>query len=368
MQTDAALIDQVISGDDDAFDELYRRHASAAWRLGQSVTGTAPETADAVSEAYARVFQALRAGRLDRAGDLRSYLLAATRIVALDGGGKGPVASDELPEQDEAALVARSFRALPERWRSILWLTEVEGVAIEDAAKLLGLSSGAAAQLAGRARAGLRERFLQAHARGTNAAGCRFTVDRLAAHAGGDLSRRDTSKVDEHLAGCADCTDRKAGLDDLGATLRRTALAMPLGLRDRSCSAVKAAMAAPLAPGPTVFPAGPGATARALAWSRTPPTWFQKAVAASSAAVLAVGVVSIGFHDVEDETTEAASDPIGPAESTTSGPVKIDLAGSVAPALTSAGAVGTALRDVDIPPARPSSDTAAEPSDGAAPA
>src|SRR5688572_19128515 len=158
MLTDAVLVDRVIAGFDDAFDELYRRHANAAWRLGQAVTGNSHDAADAVSEAFARVLQAVRAGRLEDGAAFRSYLLTATRNAALDGirrqSTTKPADNDDLDTADvtsatpadklagheDAALVAEAFRNLPERWRSVLWLTEVEGVATKDAADQLGLT------------------------------------------------------------------------------------------------------------------------------------------------------------------------------------------------------------------------------------
>ena len=64
MLTDAVLVERVIAGFDDAFDELYRRHATSAWRLAQAVTNNSHDAADAVSEAFARVLQAVRSGEL----------------------------------------------------------------------------------------------------------------------------------------------------------------------------------------------------------------------------------------------------------------------------------------------------------------
>src|SRR3954466_6770475 len=200
MLDDAFLVDGVIAGFEGDFEELYRRHASSAWRVAQAVTGNAHDAADAVAEAFARVFQAVKAGRLSDASAFRGYLLAATRNASLDvlrkAGKTRPTADDDLdvvpsdtpgPQaaidgKGDAAMIAEAFRNLPERWRSVLWLTEVEGVATKDVADQLGISAHGAAPLAGGARAGLRERFLQAHLRGTAAPDCRFTVDRLGAY------------------------------------------------------------------------------------------------------------------------------------------------------------------------------------------
>ena len=84
MLTDAVLVDRVVAGFEGDFEELYRRHASAAWRIAQAVTGNAHDAADAVAEAFARVFQAVKSGRLTDAGAFRAYLMTATRNASLD--------------------------------------------------------------------------------------------------------------------------------------------------------------------------------------------------------------------------------------------------------------------------------------------
>ncbi|HUF31999.1 MAG TPA: sigma-70 family RNA polymerase sigma factor, partial [Acidimicrobiales bacterium] len=311
MITDADLVDRVVAGFDGSFEELYKRHSPAAWRLAQSVTGNAHDAADAVSEAFAKVLLAVRAGRLDDSASFRSYLLSTTRNAALDGARRsartsptdqtallavaavGPSAAEHLSHGEDASLVAEAFRNLPERWRSVLWLTEVEGVTTKDAAVQLGISANGAAQLAVRARAGLRERFLQAHLRATTDPSCRFTVDRLGAYVGGGLSPRDLAKVDQHLAGCADCEARKAELEDLGPALHRIALPIPLVLGAVTAERVGTALAA--TPAAAVTPAavipGTSAAARAAELVRNPAPWMEKLVAASAAGVLALGAV-----------------------------------------------------------------------------
>lgn len=294
MLTDAELVDGVVAGYDDAFAELYERHSLAAWRLGQTVTGNPDDAADAVSEAFAKVLVAVRAGHLDKGGSFRSYLLTATRNAALDNIRKtsrtkptdqehlsevvstSPTPSEHLSHDEEAALVAEAFRNLPERWRSVLWLTEVEGVATKDAAQRLGLSPNGAAQLAVRARSGLRERFLQAHLRKTVDPQCRTTVDRLGAYVGGGLSPRDLAKVDQHLAGCPSCEVRRKELEDVGTCLRRAAVPVPLALVGGLGAAGS----------PMLFGLGAKLT-KAAAWAQE--AWVSKAAAAAAAGMIAVG-------------------------------------------------------------------------------
>jgi trimeric autotransporter adhesin len=245
---DADLAERAAGGDNSAFEELYRRHADAAWRVAHAVTQHRDDAADAVSDAFTRVLAALPAGRLREGGSFRAYLLTATRRAGIDQlrrrGRQQPgdesvfadrpsseTPTEKLMAATDSALVAAAFRGLPERWRSVLWLTEVEGVPAKEAAPLLGMSPNGVAQLAVRARNGLRERYLQAHLSTSEVATeCRFTVDHLGAYVAGALSPRDLAKVDQHLAGCAGCREREAELEDLGHRLRKIVLPLPIGL------------------------------------------------------------------------------------------------------------------------------------------
>jgi RNA polymerase sigma factor (sigma-70 family) len=325
MLSDAVLVERVVAGFDEAFDELYRRHAPAAWRLGQAVAGNGHDAADAVAEAFARVLQAVRAGRLADGSAFRPYLLAATRNAALDGlrrrsrthpddeldavAATAPTPADAASHTADAALVAEAFRNLPERWRSVLWLTEVEGVPTKDAADQLGLSPNGTAQLAVRARAGLRERYLQAHLKGDVRPACRFTVEHLGAYVGGAISPRDLAKVDQHLAGCATCTARREELEDLGTPLRHLALPIPLALGAISAERVHAVLTASSSSLPTGSLA-----ARAIQLAKEPTPFMRKAAGASAAGVLALGLLALPFAS-SDKGVKGLAAPDGTVQS-----------------------------------------------------
>lgn len=309
MLTDAVLVDRVVAGFEGEFEELYRRHASAAWRVAQAVTGNAHDAADAVAEAFARVFQAVKNGRLTDAAAFRAYLMTATRNASLDqlrrSGKARPTAEDDLdvlpadstgPQaaidgKGDAAMIAEAFRNLPERWRSVLWLTEVEGVATKDVAEQLGISANGAAQLAVRARAGLRERFLQAHLKQTTVPDCRFTVDRLGAYVGGGLAPRDIAKVDQHLAACASCQAKTDELEDVGSSLRRIVLPLPIALMGIAGARVHTALTASVTP----IAAAPSAGSRIMAAAKNPTPRLQRLVAGSAAGVFGVGMLAALF-------------------------------------------------------------------------
>lgn len=370
--TDASLVARATAGDLAAFGELYRRHVDAAWRVALAVTTNPDDAADAVSDAFTRVFQALPE-RLYAADHFLPYLLAAVRNAAIDvlrRGGRqqpseaaedrewpalnsGPV--DFLLADEDASMVARAFRSLPERWRSVLWLTEVEQIPARDAAMLLGVSPNGVAQLAVRARAGLRERYLQAHLRQNDVRlGCRHTVDRLGAYAAGGLAPRDVAKVDQHLAGCDPCRARLADLQDLAPSLRRSVLPLPAGLAalalarwELASSSTGAASASVAVTSGASAPAGVGATGSAgVAGTAAPAAGVGVgAVTASSslvasiasAALLVAGVVGAGA--IADRRS-ADPPPTSIAAPAATGSTSTSGAGARASAGAAAGASG----------------------------
>jgi RNA polymerase sigma factor (sigma-70 family) len=328
VRTDDELVTAAAGGNRTAFEELYRRHADAAWGVAMSVTRDRNDAADAVSDAFTRMFTAVETGRLVGV-PFRPYLLTATRNASIDilrrssrvdptdqiDDARVPRTREVTTPADavmlgaETALVAQAFADLPERWRSVLWLTEVEGMAPREAAEVLGLSANGAAQLAVRARAGLRERYLQAHVgAGTASNQCRFTLDRLGAYVGGALSARDLAKVDQHLAGCDDCRARRDELEEVGSTLRRAIVPIPLFLGAAVLGRWQLASASTSSTAATASPAASGATASTPAWG--PAT---KALAGACAALLTLGIVGVGLRADSDQVRTRVPDSLAAA-------------------------------------------------------
>jgi RNA polymerase sigma factor (sigma-70 family) len=236
---DAELISAVRGGDVDAYGDLFARHVDAARRLARQLTGPA-DADDLVSDAFTKVLLVLqRGGGPDLA--FRAYLLTAVRRLHVDkiraGSRLRPVDDltpfdPGLPFQDTAvegfdnAAAARAFASLPERWQMVLWHTEVEQQKPADIAPLLGMSANSVSALAYRAREGLRQAFLSQHATDPDDVDCAWTRDHLGAYVRGGLSRRDATRVDDHLAACHSCaavylelTEVNSGLGALLAPL-----------------------------------------------------------------------------------------------------------------------------------------------------
>jgi RNA polymerase sigma factor (sigma-70 family) len=240
--TEDELLDRAREGDRSAFGTLYLRHRDAARKVAGMCATSAADAEDAVAEGFARVFAALprMAGRTIA---FRPYLLTAVRNAATDRLRRErridlresmPETPAALQADDvallglERNLVGEALQTLPSRWRTVLWLTEVEGLSPAEVSRRIGIKPNAVAALAYRARKGLREAYLQAHLRAEASQECRGTVARLGNYVRGELSDKDRTAIQVHLDSCAKCRCRRDELTDVNATLRHAFLPVPV--------------------------------------------------------------------------------------------------------------------------------------------
>ncbi|MGN6324466.1 sigma-70 family RNA polymerase sigma factor [Pseudolysinimonas sp.] len=328
--SDAELIESARSGDTRAYGELWQRHFRSAARVARQCTSSI-DADDLVSEAYARIFQRVLAGG-GPAGAFRPYLYTTIRNLAATWGVQQSHSvqvdlmedfEDERIPDDPATyaldrtLTARAFRSLPERWQTVLWYTEVEGMDPHEVAPLMGMTANGVAALSYRAREGLRKAWLQAHINDAQASGeCQFVMSKLGDHARDGLGERDRKRVEEHLATCTKCAIVSEEVEEVGSHL--SFVLIPLILGGVVGGGVLAAMAAP-----------------------------SSAMAASSAAVpaLPAAVQAVGTAATAGSTVAASAAAGGLGFSAATG----TLVGSLAVAAVLGGglAVGTT---VSLPP------------------
>ncbi len=218
--SDAELAERSRRGDNDAFAELWRRHASAGRAIAQSVASSL-DPDDLVAEAYGNIYALVKRG-YGPTGAFRPYLAATIRNIASNVGRSLRESAidfaDELIDQatsDDAHmrkldrdLTTEAFRALPERWQQALWYSEVEELSVKECAQIFGIKPTAMAMLAFRAREGLRDAWVQAHiAHADPGTDHGWTVERLAAHARKRLTKRETARLEAHLDDCESCAN-----------------------------------------------------------------------------------------------------------------------------------------------------------------
>ncbi|MGX1565645.1 sigma-70 family RNA polymerase sigma factor [Streptomyces sp. NPDC055506] len=232
---DAELIEWMRSGDDTAYEELYRRHAQAVRRYARTCCRDAYTADDLTAEVFARMLQAVRGGSGPQHA-VRAYLLTSVRRVAASWtrsarreqlvddfavfaaqSAHGPDVSDgdtlelgadvRAMHHAERSMAMQAFRSLPERWQAVLWHTEVEDESPSEVATLFGLDANGTRVLASRAREGLKQAYLQAHVSATLTGDeeCARYADQLGTYARGRLRTRAERGLRKHLEECAKC-------------------------------------------------------------------------------------------------------------------------------------------------------------------
>ena len=171
---DAELLSRTSNGDATAYAELWHRHHRAGLTAAR---GLAPQQDphDLVSEAFTRILALVQDGRGPK-GAFRPYMYQVIKAIGIDWGRRQESSSEEiedLPDPDDvgpwrenafdrdATVVA--FGSLNERWQSVLWYTEVEGLRPREVAKLLGVTANTVSALAVRAKSALRSAWVEAH-------------------------------------------------------------------------------------------------------------------------------------------------------------------------------------------------------------
>lgn len=149
---------------------MYDAHVDRVFRLVYRMSGDLDRTQDYVQETFIRAFQRLGDFRGEAAlstwlcsiaisitlNGLRKIRRAAEREVALDDAPQVGALSREA-EPDLKERLTRAINDLPEGYRTVFVMHEVEGYTHEEIAEALGVQSGTSKAQLFRARAKLRE-------------------------------------------------------------------------------------------------------------------------------------------------------------------------------------------------------------------
>ncbi len=154
-------------GDESAFRTLYRRHAPALYAfLLRVCRGRAADADESLQECWLRAVESLREFRWESSfrGWLRGIAVNCARerrrgaaFVSDWDPGTHP-ATEPLDAIDTAEL-ERAIEALPDGFREILVLHDVEGHTHEEIGRMLGIAEGTSKSQLSRARAAVRARL-----------------------------------------------------------------------------------------------------------------------------------------------------------------------------------------------------------------
>ena len=163
--TDRELVDAVLDvGNESAFRELYRRYTPRLFRMVMNILdGQDYEAEDVVQETWLRAAAALSNFRWGSSFSTWISAIAINRAREVLRGRKrwtGQVSADDLaaPQASLAERIdlARAVEALPEGYRSVYELFDVQGFSHEEIGKQLGIAPGTSKSQLFHARRSLR--------------------------------------------------------------------------------------------------------------------------------------------------------------------------------------------------------------------
>ena len=193
---DRVIAERLASGDAAALEALMAKFAAPAYRLAYGITRNTADAEEVVQDVFVTVFRKI--GSFEARSALGTWIYRVTANTALnkrrgkrrelevsiedqlpaflpDGHRAGDAAfvladwsrtpDEELMASDERAALARALDALPERYRAVVVLRDVEELSSEEVAEVLGESVAAVKSRLHRARMALREHLTRAMAR-----------------------------------------------------------------------------------------------------------------------------------------------------------------------------------------------------------
>jgi len=181
---DLALVQAAREGDINAFEQLVKRYDRNVFRIAQHITQNREDAEDVVQDAFLKAFQNL--GQFQGQSKFYTWLVRIAvnealmrlrrrrpeRMVSIDEDVKTEEDSipreiadwspnpEQLYNQGELKeILQKTIQGLPESFRTVFILRDVEGLSTEETADALGLSVPAVKSRLLRARLQLRERL-----------------------------------------------------------------------------------------------------------------------------------------------------------------------------------------------------------------
>lgn len=371
-RSDAELIQLTRDGDTAAFGELYEKYYEDALRSARRLSYSHSFSAeDLVSESFTRLLDIIRRG----SGPTEKFLPYLNQVIrneaySLTSGESSMSNVDDLDNvlvADEGKnvdltgpdgdTIRQAFASLPERWREVLWLSEVEEQKPSEFCAKFDLSPNSASALLLRAREAFKTAYLQAHVPTIRSSSCMPTVTKLGAYVSGSISRRDKEKSKLHLDSCPHCSGAVRELSGLTMSLR--ASIGPLLLAAGVGGSIIGAAAAGAGAGTVAASAATSKSAglvfiegvKSAASAATASTTATVSTIAASVALVAVAAGTVLALALPASPSEAESAPIYSAPSPAG--VAVDPTPTPSPTLTPEPTVEPVVIPTEIPSPAP---------------
>jgi RNA polymerase sigma-70 factor, ECF subfamily len=207
---DEEVVRRVRAGEGALFEVLMRRHNQRLYRTARAIVRDEAEAEDVMQQAYVNAYTHLgqftgrasfatwltRIAMYEALGRLRRRA-RVTEIESMADGDGGGVLQDRGPNPERQAFIGELRRtleggvdALPEAYRSVFVLRDVEGLSTAETAQCLGLSEDVVKTRLVRARAQLRRQLSEQIGQGVKdlfafeATRCNRVVDAVLARLG----------------------------------------------------------------------------------------------------------------------------------------------------------------------------------------
>ena len=155
------------------FNDAARRYQNMVYRTALHALGSPQDAEDAVQEVFLRLFN--HRGTFESEEHLRRWLLRVTvnccRDTLKSPWRKRRTSWEEIPEipvfdRPEQAALYREVMALPEKYRTALYLFYYEDYTVKEIAEAVGIKVSAATTRLSRAREALRRELKEVGIRG----------------------------------------------------------------------------------------------------------------------------------------------------------------------------------------------------------
>ncbi|MCC6446744.1 MAG: RNA polymerase sigma factor [Armatimonadetes bacterium] len=169
---DEQLLERLKRGDSEAMGALYRRYADRAFGFACRFLHSHEDAEEITGEAFLKVFRFARDFRGE--GAFSSWLFRIVRnlcldrlrqprliVLPLEEADASASFTEEVERRERNRTVADALDSLPEEYRSLLILRDIEGLSNREVSEIIGRSEPATKSLHHRARKALRDRLLE---------------------------------------------------------------------------------------------------------------------------------------------------------------------------------------------------------------
>jgi len=173
QRLDAEIVRRAQAGDADAFAALFNAHKARIYSLCLRMTNNTAEAEDLTQDAFLQVFRKLSSFRGDSALSTWLHRIAVnTVLMRFRKKALAQVSLDEPRSKngDGKPMLTRAIAELPEGYRTVFLLHEVEGYEHREIAEFLGCSTGNSKSQLHKAKMRIRELLLAGPAERTQEA------------------------------------------------------------------------------------------------------------------------------------------------------------------------------------------------------